>query len=356
MTKGVKIIACLILAVLLCLPGAAQAAKKKHKSNPAKAKAAAATVAKPPAPQPTSQAVLSLKETVYDSGVVMEGPPIEHVFEVQNPGKEALVIDSVRPGCGCTVARFDRTIPPGGSGKIVLTLDSKKVHGAYTKTATVSSNDTDHPSLRLTLRGVVKKLVEVEPQRLFLRGYKDEQPKGTVKIRSNLAEPLVIKSVSAEGLDGKADYQLKTLQDGKDYQVEILNRAGVGRYNGKLVLKTNSARLPAIEVQVYADITGDVGYFPNTLEMGRLSAGQQGQPGQVVTFWKNRGPDFQVGKVTYNQKRFDVEVRQQGARYMVYVRPRMENLKPGEIRDEVRIETTSADLPEVVVPIHGWIQ
>lgn len=98
MTKGVKIIACLALAVLLCLPGAAQAAKK-HKSSPAKPKAAAATVVKPQAPETAgAQGSLNLKETAFDFGVVMEGDPMEHVFDVQNTGEEPLVIDSVRPG------------------------------------------------------------------------------------------------------------------------------------------------------------------------------------------------------------------------------------------------------------------
>ena len=254
------------------------------------------------------------------------------------------------------MARFDRAIPPGGSGKIVLSLDSKKVHGAFNKTATVQSNDPAHRSLRLAVRGVVRHYVEVEPQRLFLHGYKEDRPRARVKITSNLEAPLLIKEVSSPELAKKVSWELNTLQEGKEYQLEVASQAGVGRYNGKILLLTNSARKPRIEIPVYGDITGNIGYYPPRLDLGRLKAGSKGQPGQVVTIWKNRGQDFKLGRVTYDKERFEVEVRQQGPRWMVYVRPRMENLKPGEFTDEVRIETTSADLPELAVPVHGWVQ
>lgn len=254
------------------------------------------------------------------------------------------------------MARFDRAIPPGGSGKIVLSLDSRKVKGAFTKTATVLSNDSARPNLSLKITGTVLRYVEVQPERVFLRGFKEDTPRASVKITSNLPEPLVIKQVSAPGLDGKVTYELKPLQEGKEYQLDVVNTAHVGRYNGRFLLKTTSAKKPLIEVPLYADISGDVGFYPNSLEMGRLSAKNKEQPGQVITFWKNRGNDFAISNVVWNKKRFDVEVRQQGTRHMVYLRPRMDSFKLGEFRDEIRIETTSPDLPEVVVPIHGWVQ
>ncbi len=254
------------------------------------------------------------------------------------------------------MARFDRVIPPGGSGKIALSLDSSKVHGAFTKSATVQSNDLGHASLRLTIKGVVRQYVETEPQRLFLRGYYQDQPRAGVHITSNLAGPLVINGVSAPDLEQKLTWELKTLQEGKEYQLEVVNKAGVGRYMGKLLLLTNSAKRPQVEVPIYADISGDVGYYPNSLEMGRLAAGNPGPAKHVVTLWKNRGDGFSLGKLTYDANRYEVEVAQQGTRYQVTVQPKVENFKAGEFRDTLKIETTSADLPEVMVPIHGWVQ
>lgn len=256
------------------------------------------------------------------------------------------------------MARFDRAIPPGGSGKIVLSLNSKKVHGAFTKTASVQSNDSAHPRLRLTIKGLLRHYVEIEPQRLFLRGFREDRPRARVKIISNLKAPLLIKGIISPELAKKVAWELNTVQGGKQYQLEVANQAGVGRYNGKILLLTNSPQKPRIEIPVYADITGDIGYYPPRLELGRLKAGSKGQVGQVITIWKNRGKDkdLKIGEVTYDEERFEVEVRQQGPRYMVYVRPRMENLKLGEFTGEVKIKTTSADLPELAVPVHGWVQ
>jgi hypothetical protein len=254
------------------------------------------------------------------------------------------------------VARFDRAVPPGGSGKIVLSLDAAKVHGAFTKTATVRSNDSAKANVQLTIKGTVRRYVELQPERLFLRGHKGDPLQASVRVKTTLPEPLRVKVEGTTGLDGKVDCEITTIQEDKEYELKVVNRAGLGRYNGKVRLTTNFAKKPVVEVPVYGDITGDIGFYPASLEMGRLSTATKGEVGRVITVWKNQGEDFQVGPVTYDKDRFEVEVKQQGSRFMVYVRPRLDNLKPGEFRSQVSIQTTSADLPVLVVPLHGWVQ
>jgi hypothetical protein len=254
------------------------------------------------------------------------------------------------------VARFDRTIPPGGLGKIVLSLDSKKVHDAFNKTATIQSNDTSHPGLRITLKGVLRRWIDVDPERLFLRGYEDDKPHAAIRIVSNLKEPLVVKLGSAPELKGKLDCELKTVLEGKEYRLEVVNKAGIGRYNGNIILLTNSATKPQISVPVFADITGNVGYYPNILELGRVTAKEKDQVARVITIWKNKGEDLKLGKITYNKDRFDVDVKQQGPRFVISVKPKLASVKPGEFKDELRIETSAAELPLLVVPVHGWVQ
>ena len=100
MSQRTKVIASLVLSGLLCLSAPVLgAAKKAAKVPAAKAPAAKAATVPPTSPaQPVSRAALSLKETLFDFGVVMEGDTIEHVFEVANTGADPLVIDSVKPG------------------------------------------------------------------------------------------------------------------------------------------------------------------------------------------------------------------------------------------------------------------
>ncbi len=52
------------------------------------------------------------------------------------------------------MAKFDKVIPPGREGKIELAVGGDKVHGEFTKSATVDSNDPDHPHMTLMPNGI----------------------------------------------------------------------------------------------------------------------------------------------------------------------------------------------------------
>jgi hypothetical protein len=96
-----KAILWLAVAALLGLPAAAYPARNAAKKAPTPPKVTEAAESKDAAPKaavPESKAILDLKETTYDFGTIMEGQPVEHVFEVRNAGKEQLVIDNVKPG------------------------------------------------------------------------------------------------------------------------------------------------------------------------------------------------------------------------------------------------------------------
>ena len=77
----------------------------------------ASTAAEPPRPG-RAPPVIDIVEKVKDFGVVAKGEKLQAVFEVRNTGQAPLEITQVRPTCGCTVADFDKTIAPGGTGKI----------------------------------------------------------------------------------------------------------------------------------------------------------------------------------------------------------------------------------------------
>ncbi len=49
------------------------------------------------------------------------------------------------------MARFDRAIPPGGEGKIVLTLNPKACRGSTKKSTVVTCNDPKQPYFILTM-------------------------------------------------------------------------------------------------------------------------------------------------------------------------------------------------------------
>lgn len=98
----------------------------------------------------------------YDCGTVWEGKTdkINAVFIVKNTGDSILKLESVRPGCGCTVVKFDSTIQPGSSSKIESEVNIKGYRaGPVSKGITVTSNATNDKTARLTIKVNIKAII-----------------------------------------------------------------------------------------------------------------------------------------------------------------------------------------------------
>lgn len=92
--------------------------------------------------------------TTIDFGKIEQGKPVSAEFEFKNPTMVPLIINSVRPSCGCTVADYPKEpILPGKSGKIAVTYNAA-AGGAFTKSITVTSNATEGNS-SLIIKGEV---------------------------------------------------------------------------------------------------------------------------------------------------------------------------------------------------------
>jgi hypothetical protein len=97
--------------------------------------------------------------TFRDLGNVKEGQTVEIPFVVQNTGDKPLIITSVQPGCGCTVAeKPEKPILPGKEDKIVAKFNSTgQSEGAHTKTVTVTANTKPFTQHTLSFRVNVTK-------------------------------------------------------------------------------------------------------------------------------------------------------------------------------------------------------
>src|SRR5690349_15434733 len=131
--------------------------------------AAFPAIAAQPASQPVAAAdanrpVIQTAEPIHNFGATWVGGPLKHSFAITNTGKAVLEISRVSPSCGCTtVGDYPKKLEPGQSGQFSFTLDSQKLHGAYSKNITIHSNDPQTPQLKLTLKGECKHQIDVSP-------------------------------------------------------------------------------------------------------------------------------------------------------------------------------------------------
>jgi len=100
----------------------------------------------------TTLVITTLKyvATEHDFGQVKEGEKVVHVFEVLNTGKADLLIQNVRPSCGCTTPKYEKKpIRPDKKGTIEVAFDTKGRPGKQHKTVIVVTN-TEPPNTVLS--------------------------------------------------------------------------------------------------------------------------------------------------------------------------------------------------------------
>lgn len=105
---------------------------------------AGAAIAQPPAtgttPPNPNAAEITFKADTHDFGTVKNGADISYEYVFTNTGKEPLIISDVQRQCGCTTPSWPKEpIPPGQTGKIKVSYDTKRT-GSVTKNVTVISN------------------------------------------------------------------------------------------------------------------------------------------------------------------------------------------------------------------------
>jgi hypothetical protein len=88
--------------------------------------------------------------TEHDFGQVEEGEKAVHTYEVINTGNADLLLQSVRPTCGCTVPKYDRKpIRPGKKGSIEIVFNTRGRPGKQHKSVIVVTN-TEPPNTALS--------------------------------------------------------------------------------------------------------------------------------------------------------------------------------------------------------------
>jgi len=95
-------------------------------------------------------------EKTYDFGKIPQGKPVIAEFQFKNPSMVPLIIYSVKPSCGCTVADYSKEpIQPQKTGTIKITFDAQNT-GYFQKSVIVDTN-AGEGSETLIIKGEVVK-------------------------------------------------------------------------------------------------------------------------------------------------------------------------------------------------------
>jgi hypothetical protein len=148
------------------------------------------------------------------------------------------------------VAYFDRSIPPGGEGKISLMLNTRGYEGKIRKTARIYTNDPKTPQDTFVIEALIKTPIVISGRMVLLQGTTQESITRTVDIKGELNKPLKIEPVDYT-LDKKVKFHLEEVTRGKHYRITFTSIPNVGNYyQGILKLKTSYAEKPELVIHV----------------------------------------------------------------------------------------------------------
>jgi hypothetical protein len=137
------------------------------------------------------------------------------------------------------VAYFDRSIPPGGEGKITLVVNTRGYDGKFRKAARVYTNDPKIPQETLVMEALVKMPIVLSERMVFLQGTTQETITRTVDIKGELNKPLMLEPVDYT-LDKKVKFNIEEVSKGKHYRVTFTSIPNVGNYyQGLLKFRTS---------------------------------------------------------------------------------------------------------------------
>lgn len=246
------------------------------------------------------------------------------------------------------MARFDRTIPPGGEGAITLEVHTKNLQGNLHKSARVTTNDPKNPTLVIGLKGKVWAPIHIKPQYARLFGISGEDVQSTIHLYGNKKEPLSVKLASVS-IPDKVAVQLDAVEEDKIYRLQVKNKVqGEARYNGHIKLTTNYREKPELVIRISANMRPAIELRPKALSFGRIpeerldQLSKQGRalkrPIMVVL---NKGQDLEVKGLEWEKSLFKAVPKEmsKGKMTQILIEPIFENLTKGPNEDHLKIYT-----------------
>jgi copper(I)-binding protein len=298
-----------------------------------------------------------VEQPVLDVGKVAKGEKIEASFTLSNTGDATLLVREVKPSCGCTVARYDASIPAGESGQIATVVRTENFSGPIAKSVTVFTNDSDNPKITLVIKADVQPQIEVRPG--YVRFIVVEGPgseSSTQTLRSVDGPALEVLGVRSPFPFVKASYS--RLDDGEDrWAVELKldrNRAALGPIADFVEVQTNHPKQPVVKIPVSGFIRPVVSVTPRVAELGSRSL----ESAFTTTLEVRNQTDAAISLASVSADVAGlvaaIEEVEAGQVYKIVLTLTPEMAK-GPFEGKVQITTTSRRRPTIEVDVSGTV-
>jgi hypothetical protein len=240
--------------------------------------------AQPPATPPTGpQPKIVLEKMDHEFGRISDEQEVTVEFPFKNEGEAPLIFkDQPRASCGCTAGKLEKLeFAPGEGGKLTVKFNPHGKHGDQNQKVIANTNDPMNPEVTCKFHCLVHQTIVVDPplvgfgevlagqtarQVVKVKGPKDFAVTYASNTKGRYITSRVIETHEAN-LDGET---------GSESLLEFtLNgNAPKGSLQAMTTARTTNAKHSLVDIQVSAEIVGDLQVLPPRVNVGVLEGGQ----------------------------------------------------------------------------------
>ncbi|MDA1141955.1 MAG: DUF1573 domain-containing protein [Planctomycetota bacterium] len=171
-------------------------------------------------------------------------------FVFANIGDYAVTIKKLETTCNCTTTRLARkTYQPGEIGEIVATVDFENGQGLMLRPVLVHTDDPMRQKISLSIKAQVPLLAEIKPMAVFWKRGEKPIPKS---ILVNFVPAAPIHLLEVQTKTSAVTTRIKTIEEGRKYEVLIVPTATDAKFQASLDLVTDFSFEERNKVRVYA--------------------------------------------------------------------------------------------------------
>jgi len=261
------------------------------------------------------------------------------------------------------VAEYDKVIPPGQTGKITATLDTKKYRGKLDKSIVVVSNDPDNEKVTIHLHCSVLGVKILPANRAYFNAHFGESQTKELTVATIGEGP-----ITAYAIASKPNIIVKLLKLNepkptspneywKQYKllITIPDNFPEGRFAESVTLATNSSYTDPIKIPIAGSVTPSVIVSPMVIRMYYNGHGKL--PHRSIRITKKAGNNFTVSRVLTNPPKLKavLEETKKGKQFIVHLSWTDIQTK-GQFNGSVVIHTNDKIKPVITVPVHVSIK